>query len=319
MAADADLAGLADFDSGDPAFSYLRPSSWVWIVSLAGMGPRPLRTEAPRDGRSLSGGGVGGKTLLRLVGGSDCCLRDCKPGFTRFVAAYDTFSVGLSSLDSVLTACVRRYISIGVHERSKRARMWRRGKEEAATHVSDFGASKACKSIGAVGSCDEPGLAEVVLCLEVADLCLVWPVNDADWDREDCVALHSVLVLLARAMTTRHCACLHRNECEPTHLCFLSNCLVNDVVILHDLLLDGVRQVLHTGVLLLQVDVAQAAVEENFARVQLEEEAELGVIDHCVSAQVEEGVVEIGESLFEVAEEEVGNALLEIGDGKILI
>lgn len=74
------------------------------MVSLAGMGGRPLRTEAPRDGRLSSGGGVGGKTLLRFAGGSDCCLRDCSPGLTRFVAAKEMLSEGLSSLTSALAA-----------------------------------------------------------------------------------------------------------------------------------------------------------------------------------------------------------------------
>lgn len=72
-----------------------------------------------------------------------------------------------------------------------------------------------------------------------------------------------------------------------SYLCLLVNGLVDDVVILDDLLLDRVGQVLHTGVLLLQVDVAQAAVEEHLARVELEEKAELGVVDHCVAAKVE--------------------------------
>lgn len=105
------LAGAADTERecfgtrscGDGAFSYLLLLSCVWMLSFAGFAlPPELRTEAPRDGRrSFSGGGVGGK-LLRLVGGSDCCLRDWMPGLTRFVAAKDKFSVGRSSLASVL-------------------------------------------------------------------------------------------------------------------------------------------------------------------------------------------------------------------------
>lgn len=50
------------------------------ILSFAGNGLGPLRTEAPRlivfaglaPDLSASGGGVGGNTL-RLMGGSDCC------------------------------------------------------------------------------------------------------------------------------------------------------------------------------------------------------------------------------------------------------
>jgi hypothetical protein len=70
---------------------------------------------------------------------------------------------------------------------------------------------------------------------------------------------------------------------------------------------------------LLQVDVAQATVEEDFAGVELEEETKLGVVDHGIAAEVEEGIVEVRKSLFEVAEEEIGNALLEVGDGEVLV
>ena len=70
---------------------------------------------------------------------------------------------------------------------------------------------------------------------------------------------------------------------------------------------------------MLQVDVAQATVEEDFARVELEEEAKLGVVDHGIATEVEEGIVEVCKSLFEVAEEEIGNALLEVGDGEVLV
>ncbi len=72
------------------------------MLSLAGMGLGPLRTEAPRLmplGLSFSGGGVGGKTL-RPDGGSDCCLLLCRLGLTRLVAANEMLSAGRSSLDS---------------------------------------------------------------------------------------------------------------------------------------------------------------------------------------------------------------------------
>lgn len=77
------------------------------------MGLFPFRTEAPRlivpeaADFSDSGGGVGGKTL-RSIGGSDCCRLLWRPGFTRFVAAKETFSVGRSSLTAALgfEACI---------------------------------------------------------------------------------------------------------------------------------------------------------------------------------------------------------------------
>ena len=103
------------------------------------------------------------------------------------------------------------------------------------------------------------------------------------------------------------------------HLCFLLDGLVNHVVVLDHLLLGRICQILQAGLFLLQVDVAEAAVEQHLARVQLEHEPELLVVDGRVPAQVEEGVVEVGEGLFEVAEQEVGHALLEVCDGEVLV
>jgi hypothetical protein len=71
------------------------------------------------------------------------------------------------------------------------------------------------------------------------------------------------------------------------------------------LLLCCERQVLQACVPLLQVYVAQAAIEQDFARVQLELQAQLFVVDVVVAAQVQERVVEVGERLLEVAHEEV--------------
>jgi hypothetical protein len=103
------------------------------------------------------------------------------------------------------------------------------------------------------------------------------------------------------------------------YLCFFTNGLVNDVVIWDDLFLCGEGKILQTGIALLQVDVAQTAVEEDLARVELELEAELLVVDVVVAAQVEQRVVEVCEGLLEVAHEEVGDALLEVGDGEVLV
>lgn len=84
------------------------------MLSFAGMGLGPLRTDAPLLSWagacvfSASGGGVGGKTL-RPMGGSDCCRLLERPGLTRLVAAKETFSGGLSSLTSSLPACECQY------------------------------------------------------------------------------------------------------------------------------------------------------------------------------------------------------------------
>lgn len=104
-----------------------------------------------------------------------------------------------------------------------------------------------------------------------------------------------------------------------TDLGLFAYSLVDNVVVLDHLLFDGIRQVLHASIPLLQVDVTQAAVEKYLARVQLEQKPQLGIVDHGVAAQVQQGVVEVGERLLEIAEQEVGNALLEVCDSKILV
>lgn len=43
------------------------------------------------------------------------------------------------------------------------------------------------------------------------------------------------------------------------------------------------------------------------------------IINHRVAAEVEKGIVEIGEGFLEVAQEEIGDTLLKIGDGQILV
>lgn len=109
------------------------------------------------------------------------------------------------------------------------------------------------------------------------------------------------------------------NSCGDANLCLFLNSLVDYVVILDNLFLDGIRQILHTRFLLLQVDVAQSTVEQDLAGIQLEEETQLGIIDHVVASQVQEGVVEVGEGLLKVANEKVGYTLLEIGYGEVLV
>lgn len=85
------------------AFSYRRLGSACWILSLGREGLVPLRTEAERAGRSLSGGGVGGKAAATPSGSGACLLED-KPGLTRLVAAKEILSGGRSSLPSDLPA-----------------------------------------------------------------------------------------------------------------------------------------------------------------------------------------------------------------------
>lgn len=86
-----------------------------------------------------------------------------------------------------------------------------------------------------------------------------------------------------------------------------------------DLLFRSERQVLHTSILLLEVDVAETTIEEYFARVELELQTQLLIVDVVVPAEVKQGVVEVGQRFLEITHEEVGHTLLEIGDGEVLI
>ena len=81
------------------------------------------------------------------------------------------------------------------------------------------------------------------------------------------------------------------------------------------LLQRGVLEILHSDILLLKVDVTEASVEEYGAGVQLVLEPQLIVVDPSVTSQVYQSVVEVGQRLFEITDEEVGYSLLEIGDG----
>ena len=90
-------------------------------------------------------------------------------------------------------------------------------------------------------------------------------------------------------------------------------------MVLNHLLLDGILEILHAGFHLLKVDVAQTTVEENFARIELEQKAQLPIVDQGVAAKVEEGVVEVCQCFLEVGQKEVGDSLLEICNGEILV
>lgn len=57
------------------------------------------------------------------------------------------------------------------------------------TYIFYFGAGKSSEGIGTIGCGDETGLSEIVFCLQVADLGLIWPIDNADGNGEDSVAL----------------------------------------------------------------------------------------------------------------------------------
>lgn len=132
----------------------------------------------------------------------------------------------------------------------------RNGSNQWSTYILDLCASKSGEGVGAVRGSDQPGLAKVVLCLQISDLGFVGPVDNAHGDREDGVAL-GVAVSGGRFWKYHSSA----------YLCFLPNRLVNDIVILDDLFLDGILQILQTSIFLLKIDVAESPVEEHFARV----------------------------------------------------
>jgi hypothetical protein len=70
---------------------------------------------------------------------------------------------------------------------------------------------------------------------------------------------------------------------------------------------------------LLKVDVAKTTVEKHFTGIEFEVEAQLLVVNVVISPQIQESVIEVSQRLLEVAHEEVGHALLEVCNGKVLI
>lgn len=104
-----------------------------------------------------------------------------------------------------------------------------------------------------------------------------------------------------------------------TYVGAVPNGIVDDIVVWSHLLSDRKLEVPHARAHLPEVDIAQSTVEEDFAREEAELEPQLLIVDRHVAAEVEQGVVEIGQGLLKVAEEEIGHALLEVGDGEILV
>jgi hypothetical protein len=45
----------------------------------------------------------------------------------------------------------------------------------------------------------------------------------------------------------------------------------------------------------------------------------LSVVDHAVATQVQQGIIEVGQGFLEVAEEEIGDTLLKVGDSEVLV
>jgi hypothetical protein len=77
------------------------------------------------------------------------------------------------------------------------------------------------------------------------------------------------------------------SDTKRSYLGLFPDCLINDVVVLDNLLLHGIGQILQTGLLLLQVDVAETSIEQNLTRVKLEEQTKLRIVDHSIASQVQ--------------------------------
>lgn len=114
------------------------------------------------------------------------------------------------------------------------------------TYISDLGTGKPGECIRSIRGRNQSGLAKVVLGLQIANLGFVWSIHDAHGNGKHSIALLQLLV--KRVFATE--------LFDHPDLGFLSNGFVNDVVVFDDFFLNGIRQILHAGLFLLQVDVA---------------------------------------------------------------
>lgn len=103
------------------------------------------------------------------------------------------------------------------------------------------------------------------------------------------------------------------------YLCIFFDGIVDHIMIWSHLFLLCITEIFHSQLFLLKVHVTETTVEKNFAGVEFELQAQLLIVDVGVSSEVQKGVVEVGQSLFEVADEEIRDALLEICHSQILI
>lgn len=157
----------------------------------------------------------------------------------------------------------------------------------------------------ALGRGNQPGLAQVVFRLEVLDLGLVGSVHHPNRNRKDRVAL----------IRQYH----HPHKRKLTYRRLFTNGIVDHIVVGRDLLFRCVLQVLHARAHLLQVNIAQAPIEQHLTGEQPELQAQLLVVDGSVAPEVEQRVIEISQCLLKVPQKEVGHSLLEVGNSQVLI
>jgi preprotein translocase subunit SecF len=64
-----------------------------------------------------------------------------------------------------------------------------------------------------------------------------------------------------------------------THICVLTYSIIDDIVVRSDLLFSRILQVLHSRAHLSEIDVAEAAIEQNLTRVQTKLKTELLIVN----------------------------------------
>ena len=106
---------------------------------------------------------------------------------------------------------------------------------------------------------------------------------------------------------------------DITYLCTFSDCIINHIVVWRYFLLRRKFQILKTRACLVQINIAESPVKEHFAREQPELEPQLVVVDRCVATQIQQSVIEVRQRLFEISQQEVRHAFLEVRNGEILI
>ena len=106
--------------------------------------------------------------------------------------------------------------------------------------------------------------------------------------------------------------------CYP-YLCLFSDGFVDYLMIGSNLFFHGVIQICHAGFCLLQIDVAQSSIEQDFTGEELEFKPQLIIVDEGIASQVEESVVEVCQCFLEVTNKEIGDTLLEICYSKKII
>lgn len=68
-----------------------------------------------------------------------------------------------------------------------------------------------------------------------------------------------------------------------------------------------------------QVDIAKTPIEEHLTREEPKLKSQLFIIDGRISSQIKQSVVKVGQGFLEIAQQEIRNAFLEIGNGEVLV